>query len=345
MTGGPISIGNAPDVAGLTFRHFRGEADYPAMARIIAATKTADGVERSDSVETIANGYRHLNNCDPYVDMCFAEIDGETIAYTRVWWERQEDGQHTYLLFGFVDPVWRRRGIGQAMLGWNEHRLRAIAAGHDAQPKVLRTWSDGNDDGNRALLEDNGYGPVTFGAEMARSIMDELPEAALPAGLEIRPVEESHLRRIWEADAEAFRDHWGARQPSETDWEAFLDRPFTDISLWKVAWEGDRVVGQVRSFINSDENEEYGRLRGYTENISTIKEWRGKGVARALICESMRTLRERGMKEAGLGVHTENPTGAFHLYSSLGYQVHSQSTTYQKPLDFLDGPFGGQHHG
>jgi ribosomal protein S18 acetylase RimI-like enzyme len=333
MAGERISIENAPDVEGLTFRHFRGEADYPAMARIIAAAKTADGVERTDTVETIANGYQHLNNCDPYLDMCFAEINGEPIAYSRVWWARQEDGQQTYMLFGFVDPVWRRRGIGRAMLSWDEQRLRAIAAGHDVGPKVFRSFSDGKDDGNRALLEASGYVPVTFGAEMARSITSELPEAPLPEGLEIRPVEPGHLRQIWEADAEAFRDHWGARQPTETDWEAFLDRPFTDISLWKVAWEGDRVVGQVRSFINTDENEEYGRLRGYTENISTIKEWRGKGVARALICESIRLLRERGMEEVGLGVHTENPTGAFHLYSSLGYQVHSESTVYEKPLD------------
>jgi hypothetical protein len=38
------------------------------------------------------------------------------------------------------------------------------------------------------------------------------------------------------------------------------------------------------------------------------------------------------MEEAGLGVHTENPTGAFHLYASLGYQIHATSTTFQKPF-------------
>jgi len=330
MAGEPISIPGAPDVAGLTFRHFRGEADYPAMVRIITAAKVADDVERSDTVDTIANGYRHLHNCDPYLDMCFAEINGEPIAYSRVWWEKQEDEQHTYIPIGFVDPAWRRLGIGQVLLGWNEQRLGTIADPHSAENKVFRSFADGGEEGARALLEGNGYKPVTYGAEMARSIVGELPESPLAKGLEIRPVEPDHLRRIWEADAEAFLDHWGARRPSESDWEGFLDRPFTDPTLWKIAWEGDRVVGQVRSFINTDENEEYQRLRGYTENISTIKEWRGKGVARALICESMRVLRERGMEEAGLGVHTENPTGAFHLYASLGYQIHTTSTTFQK---------------
>lgn len=328
-----VDVINPPDVPGLRFRHFAGTSDFAAMARIVGAAKRADNIERSDSPELIANSYSHLHNCDPYEDVRFAEVDGVPIAYSRVYWEAQEDGQRVYHLFGFMDPAFRRRGIGQAMLNWNEARLRTIASSHPGDNKVLRSWADGDEVGTRALLVRNGYRPITYGAEMSRGIDDEIPSASLPEGLEIRPVTPEHLRQIWEADAEAFRDHWGFREQTETDWEAFLDRPFTDITLWKVAWEGDRVVGQVRSYIDTDENEEYERLRGYTENISTIKEWRGRGVARALICESMRALRDRGMNEVGLGVHTENPTGAFHLYSSLGYEVDSTSTTYEKALE------------
>ncbi|HSL25425.1 MAG TPA: GNAT family N-acetyltransferase [Acidimicrobiia bacterium] len=303
------------------------------MARIINATKQADGVERSDSVENIAAGYRHLHNSDPYRDMVFAEISGVPVGYSRVWWEKQDDGQYTYVSFCFLDPAWRRQGIGQAILEWDLDRLRAISTAHDSDRKVFRASAQGGELATKALLEANAFVPVTYGAEMARSILYELPDASLPEGLEIRPVRSTDLRAIWEADVEAFRDHWGSHEQLESDWEAFLDRPHTDPTLWRVAWEGDRVVGQVRSFIDPNENAEYGRLRGYTENISTIKEWRGQGVARALICAGMRALRDRGMEEVGLGVHTENPTGAFHLYSSLGYQVVSTSTVYERALD------------
>lgn len=336
MSGQPILIADGPVLPGLDFRHFAGDSDFLAMSRIINAAKLADNVERSDSPEKIAIAYRSLHNCDPYQDMCFAEVDGEAIGYCRVYWEAQEDGQHTYGHFGFVDPKWRRRKIGQAMLDWSEARLREIARSHTADKKLFRSWAEGDETSTTVLLLTNGYQATTYGAEMSRSILDEIPSAPLPDGLEIRPVEEGQLRQIWEADAEAFRDHWGFRPQTETDWEAFLERPFTDISLWKVAWDNDRVVGQVRSYIDTDENEEYDRLRGYTENISTIKEWRGQGVARALICESMKLLRERGMEEVGLGVHTENPTGAFHLYSNLGYQVDATSTTYEKPLELTN---------
>jgi mycothiol synthase len=329
----PIEIAGAPEIPGLAFRLFRGEADFAHMARIINAAKRADGVERADTTETIATGYRHLHNCDPHQDLLFAEVDGDAVGYSRVWWERQEDGQLTYQSFGFLDPAWRRRGIGQALLDWDLQRLRRIASDHESESKVFRSGVQGGEVGTRALLEANDFKQVTFGAEMSRGLTGDLPDAPLPAGLEIRTVTPEHMRPIWEADAEAFRDHWGARPPTEQDWEGFLDRPFTDPSLWKIAWEGDRVVGQVRSFIDTAENQEYDRRRGYTENISTARDWRGRGVARALICQSLRVLRERGMEEAGLGVHAENPTGAFQLYSSLGYEVIATWSVYERALD------------
>ncbi len=92
------------------------------------------------------------------------------------------------------------------------------------------------------------------------------------------------------------------------------------------------MAGQVKSFINTAENEAYGRQRGWTEAISTSRRWRRRGVAKALIVESIRELAARGMTEVALGVHTENPNGAYALYQSLGYEVVRTWTTYRKPL-------------
>ena len=146
------------------------------------------------------------------------------------------------------------------------------------------------------------------------------------------PVREQDLRAIWEAEAEAFRDHWGYVEPTEANYQSFLIRPNTDATLWKVAWDEEGVAGQVRSYIDPRENAEFGRQRGYTEDISTARRWRRRGVAKALIVESIRELAGRGMTEVALGVHTENPTGAFQLYSSLGYEIVGTWTVYRKPL-------------
>jgi mycothiol synthase len=327
-----MSTVEAPPVPGLAMRSFRGPQDYPVMLRVIESSKTADGVERSDTVEQIAANYEHLERCDPRSDMLFVEIDGTTVGYTRVWWDQEVDGPLVYSHLCFLDPAWRGRGLGRLMLEWNERRLREIAAGQPDGEKVLQVWVEDQAAGVRALFEACGYEPVTFGAEMVRSSVADLPDCPLPEGVEIQPVAPEHLRAIWEADSEAFRDHWGYVAPTEKGFEQFLAFPHHDPSLWRIAWAGDRVVGQVRSFIDPNENAEYHRLRGWTEFISTARQWRRRGVARALIVESIRALADRGMSEVALGVHTENPNGAFDLYLGLGYEVVHTSTTYRKPL-------------
>jgi ribosomal protein S18 acetylase RimI-like enzyme len=106
----------------------------------------------------------------------------------------------------------------------------------------------------------------------------------------------------------------------------------SDTSLWRVAWDGDEVAGQVRSFINAEENERFHRKRGYTEHISVRRPWRRRGLARALIAASFPLLRARGMTEAGLGVDTQNVSGALGVYEKCGFRPISRSTIYRRPL-------------
>ena len=317
---------------GVAFRPFRGAADYPDFARIITASAKGEGNDRVETAETIAPGYENLERCDPARDLLIAEVDGRPVAYSRVWWDQEADGPRIYRQICFLDPAVGGRGIGSALLAWNEDRLHEIAAEHDAPEKLLEAWGNDRNAAATALFRTAGYEPVTYAAEMVRPSVDDVSDHPLPHGLEIRPVTEDHLRAIWEADADAFRDHWGYVEPTEASYQRFLAFPYNDYSLWKVAWDEEGVAGQVRSFVNPVENGEHGYLRGWTENISTARRWRRRGVAKALIVESIRELAARGMTEVALGVHTENPNGAFDLYAGLGYEVVSTWTTYRKPL-------------
>ena len=154
----------------------------------------------------------------------------------------------------------------------------------------------------------------------------------MPEGIEVRPVKSEHLRAIWEAEVEGFKDHWGEWQTEEGDYERWLNRPIFQPDIWQVAWDGDQVVGMVRNFISEAENTRYGRLRGYTEDISVRRAWRKRGVARALIARSFALLKELGMTEAALGVDAENPNGALQLYESMGFKQDKVYTSYRKPL-------------
>ncbi|MGH9117949.1 MAG: GNAT family N-acetyltransferase [Acidimicrobiales bacterium] len=108
--------------------------------------------------------------------------------------------------------------------------------------------------------------------------------------------------------------------------------PRRGTELWQVAWAGEEVVGQVRTHANPGEAGRLGRRRGWTEDISTSRAWRRRGVASALICNSLRQLRELEFDEAGLGADTENLSGAFDLYASLGYRQVSLRAVYERPI-------------
>jgi ribosomal protein S18 acetylase RimI-like enzyme len=86
------------------------------------------------------------------------------------------------------------------------------------------------------------------------------------------------------------------------------------------------------SFVFRDENERLGVRRGWLEHVSVRRPWRRRGLAAALIADSLRGLRERALDEAALGVDAENPTGALRLYESLGFYRYRTGISYRKAL-------------
>ena len=150
------------------------------------------------------------------------------MGYGRVTWWNPYEGPPVYFSVCFIKPEWRNRGIGPLMLAHNEARLVEIAAEHEPGPKVLESYVPETDPGGEALLLKNGYVPFTYDAEMVRPSLDDIPDAPLPEGLEIRPVSEEQVRTIWEADQEANKDHAGASPPTEEDYAGFLAFPYRD---------------------------------------------------------------------------------------------------------------------
>ncbi len=328
-----ITLNNPPDIPSLTFRSFAGKSDYPNMLKIIDAESKVDKDDNAVTLSDIQHDYAHLNNSDPEKDMIFAEIDGETIAYSRVeWWQEEDPNDRIYSLFVKIMPKWRNQGIETAMIHWCETRLKVIAKGQPQDSKRLyQTYSSEFKPILNEILESNSYNAARFGIEMSRPL-ENIPEAELPEGIEVRPVTSEDYRKVWDASMEAFRDHWGYAEPTEEDFISYKGSKYFQPELWQVAWDGDEVVSSVQNYIEHNQNEKFHRKRGWTENISTRRQWRRRGIARALIVRSMHMHKAKGMTEVALGVDTNNPNGALQLYQSLGYKKDKTEITYRKPM-------------
>ena len=332
-----IFIPDAPDIPGLVFRGFQGKSDFQVILDLINACKGPDQLDRSDTLEDITRAYEHLNNCDLYQDLMFAEVDGQPAAYVRVEWNIDLEGRWMGFQIGYSDPQYRRQGIGTAMLGYFEEHLRQIADRHLAvgvikedTARYFEVFCADTELAKAHLFNKAGYTPVRFSYSMMRPLSEPVEITPMPEGLEIRKVQPDEYRQLWEADQEAFQDHWGYIEGTERDYQRWLKDPLNDPDLWRVAWDGDQVAGMVLNFLNEQENKEYNRLRGWTENISVRKPWRRRGLARALLTRSLEMFKDMGMDHAALGVDTQNPNGALNLYESVGFRVEKSYTVYWK---------------
>jgi ribosomal protein S18 acetylase RimI-like enzyme len=330
----------ATAVPGLLLR----PATWPEEAHLVVdvnnASRLAAGSLFVITVEMIRSFYDHLVNSDLATDLRLAEVDGTPVGYVRVEWTDENRGDRVHSAALFVTPD-APAGCFAVLLDWILARHLEIA--HDQgpvdRPRTASISTLLEPASARGALAERGFLPVRYSFEMLRPSLEDIPDRALPAGLEVRPADPSHLRRIWLAEVEAFAGHWGAgaNDGSEERWQEFLADPLRDLALWQVAWEGDQIAAMVRPFINADENARLGVSRGWCENISTRAPWRGRGVASALIARALHALRDRGMTEAALGVDAQNETGALRLYQAMGFREAAKETEWRRPL-VVDGP-------
>lgn len=320
---------------GYSSRGYGGPADHAAMARVLTAFHLSAGDGELVTKEQIDLSYSHIPADDLKHNFVIVEheVDG-MVGYGRTGFEDTAEGRVHYWVAPLYDAH-MRQPMFSALVTALQERASERASVDPELTHVVRGVvphpGPGLSVDNTAVawLQEMGYEIVRFEASMVRPDLENILELALPEGVEIRPVRPEHLRSIWEASNEAFAGGFGMEVPREEHWLEFRDDPIADHSLWTVAWAGDEIVGQIRSFINTEENETLGRLRGYTEHISTHPKWRGLGIASALLAASLRVVRDRGMTEAGLGVDTQNPANAFAIYERLGFRL----TAYTAVLD------------
>jgi mycothiol synthase len=327
-------------IPGLRLRPYAGEADLPDMVRVRNAEAEADGLHHRTTVEELRSHLAHASAAfDPARDITIAELDGRIVGSSSREVVDTTDGFREHRMDGEVDPAFRRRGIGAALLSENERRHRELAAdesragaanGANAPTRIFGSWSSEGQAGNVALLEGSGFTVARWFFEMVRPTLDDIPDVPLPEGLELRPIDRSLAKQVWDADVEAFADHWGGFDGSDAHLQRWLENPNTDLSLWRIAFDGDEVAGGIINGIDAAQNEALGLRRGWLNSVFTRRAWRRRGLATALIAESLRALRERGMTSAALGVDAANPSGALGLYEGTGFQVDKRSNAWRK---------------
>jgi GNAT superfamily N-acetyltransferase len=262
-----------------------------------------------------------------------ASFDEDTV---RGWWHGVEFETNTWLFEedgvlvaaaaaqlhgsrgsagGGVHPAAQGRGLGARLLELTEGRLLEEGA------ERVHSWTFAADARAAELLAGRGYREVRRFWDMAIELDAEPPEPTVP----VETFREGDAAAFHAAIEEAFEDHWEPHPEAFEDWWQ-RQRAHTnyDPSLWFVIRDGDEIAAVARNELRTE--------GGYVGALGVRRPWRGRGYGRALLLHSFREFRGRGMPRASLGVDAANPTGATHLYESVGMHVVQEDVVWEKAL-------------
>jgi mycothiol synthase len=257
-----------------------------------------------------------LSGVDLPTDTWLREEDGGIVALG--WVEKYHD---TGDAIGVVHPEHRGRGLGSWLVDQSEERLATLGVGR------IHAVSLAADEAAAPLLSGRDYREVRRFWEMTIELGDDPPpDVPLQDGLRLEPFSSELAQAFHAALEESFAEHWEFR-PSQFEewWERQVARPDHDPSLWFLVRTDDEVVAATRN----DPERSGG---GWIGALGVRPAWRGRGLAKALLLRSFREFHRRGKRRVGLGVDSENATGATKLYESVGMVVDTEQVVWEKLL-------------
>ena len=310
-----------PPIEGVTWRPLE-QTDVPALHALIRAVEVADD---QPTVTTAEEMEKNLD--DPNLDLATDSLagwapDGSLACFGAARGRQNALRRRFVWMDGHVHPEWRRRGLGSAVLGWTEARGRArLAADPSDVPAFLEGWSDERLVDRKALFEKHAFAPTRWYVEMRRPLDEPLLARELPEGLTIVPWSAERDEDFREAHNSAFLDHWGSEPLTAEEWRHHSSgSPLFRGDLTLAVTDGRRIVSYVTAYHSDSDSQATGRRDGWLGQVGTLREWRAKGVASALMIRVMHAMAAAGMTHANLDVDSDNPTGAVGIYERLGFR-------------------------
>jgi ribosomal protein S18 acetylase RimI-like enzyme len=316
------------------------EADLPALSGLMTAIEHYDEPAERHTLDELQEAFNE-SGADPEHNAKLGRDSGGTVvAYGWVHPFDSDLDPRRVFLSGGVHPGWRRRGIGHQILDWQLKR----AAAWDQEtrrpehgPLQLIISVEEKLAGRARLAKDRKFEPVRWFADMSLRFEDlagGLPAIPVIDGIRLVPFSDRLSEAVRQAHNEAFADHWGSQPVPENRWQERLEATASRAEWsWVAVDTGtDEVAGYAMNAAYPQDWDYQGYSEGWTDRLGVRRRWRNRGIARALLIASMHSFAGAGLEGAGLGVDTDNPCGAFELYTRLGYSRGETQVMYVRTL-------------
>lgn len=286
-------------------------AQVAEVRSVVGAAADEDGVHPLSEHVTLHLGH----GGDPDARNVLARLDGRLVAYAHLDLTDVVAGASAEVV---VHPAYRRRGIGQAVVG------QLVGLSHDGR---LRLWAHGSHPAAGALAERLGFRRGRALWQMRRSLYAPIPAPDLPDGVTVRTFVPGQDEQAWVAlNNAAFAEH-----PEQGDWtvedlKVREHEPWFDPSGFFLAERGGELVAFHWTKVHGapgHDHEAMGEV--YVVGVSPSAQRLGLGPAMTLV--GLRHLRARGLAQVMLYVDESN-TNAIRVYERLGFTRWDTDVSY-----------------
>lgn len=305
-----------------------GEIDVAEVAGLIVAAETAiDGSSpvNESFVGMILNAPGTTQDED--VLTIRESVTGKLVGFGL---HRDPDPHVESVTSGWVHPEHVGSGLGSTIVGWGLKRARSKVVLAPKGTRVTNRCQAGDaDTAAAALFSDFGYAPDRHEIEMELVLDGPVRVSELPQGVALQTISGvDDIPVLARTITDAFRDHYGW---VDSSWDETLERYATyramdewDDDLVYIAQTRDGPAGALialRSFGSHDDV-------GYIGALGVLQQWRGMGLARALLTTAFANYARRGMRAVRLDVDADSLTGATRLYRGVGMEQVRSETAY-----------------
>jgi mycothiol synthase len=305
-------------------------SDLPEIAALISEGLSFDGltiVQTAEELEEEFGGpYCFLDQ-----DVMVAEYESRIIGVGYTYFLPSETKEERCYTFGTVKPSHRRKGVGTEILKWATERAeKLLRSTNRTIPKYLRSDVGTSNTSADFLFQKFNMRPVRWNEDLIIDL-NQSPDVLTSPGYCVIPWDTSRDEEARVVKNSAFMDHWGSTPTSEEGWEQLVHGSTAKLDQSFFALDSDNnIVGLLLSHRYESDDETLGKRIGWIDKLATLSEHRGKAIGRSLITHALTAYRRDGLTHAALDVDTENPTGAYGLYTAVGFSTFRGSVTYER---------------
>ena len=266
-------------------------------------------------------------------DVMVVQLEEKIIGVAWTYFLPSESKEERCYVFGGVLPEFRQQGVGTELMTWAVQHGESLLRGTGRMlPKYLRTDVSQQNESAAQLFAKFSMKPVRFEEDVIREL-NNLPEVNVNQKYVIVPWDSARNEEARNVKNLAFQDHWGSTPTSSELWlqmvngsTARLDHSFFAVN------QQQEIVGLLLTHRYESDDELLEKRIGWIDKLATLAEHRKQSIAKNLIYHALRSYAQSGFTHAALTVDTENPTGAYGLYASLGFELYRGTVTFERQV-------------